>query len=54
MMLWLLALVVAVLAACAIATGTNSVATVGTKSEIKREVAASAPVIEEILLQEKK
>ena len=43
-----------VLAACAIATGPGSVATVGTRTDFKREVAASAPVIEEVLIQEKK
>lgn len=45
-----LIVLVVLLAACAIATGPNSVATVGTKVEGKREVAASAPTIEEILI----
>ena len=45
----LLACVVAV--GCAVAVGANSLAIVGTKAEAKREVAASAPVIEDVFIE---
>jgi hypothetical protein len=49
----LFGLVICSIAACAVATGSNSTATVGTKSEIKRELAASAPTIEEVIIDRK-
>jgi hypothetical protein len=39
--------------ACAIATGAYSTATVGVTSDLKREVAASAPIIEEVFVEKK-
>ena len=48
-----LALVAVVVVGCAIATGAGAVAHVGVDTEVKREVAASAPVIEEILIDKK-
>lgn len=44
-------ILLAALAACAIATGQGAVALIGTKTEVRREVAASAPIIEEVLIQ---
>lgn len=52
-MKWVILITIGTIAACAIAIGDRSTATVGTQAEVKREVAASAPVIEEILLEKK-
>jgi hypothetical protein len=52
--MWFYVIIAACLVSCAIATGQNSIAVVGTKSELKREVAASAPTIEEVIFQERK
>lgn len=43
-------IVMLILVACAIATGPHSTAVVGT--DVKREVAASAPTIEEVIIKE--
>jgi hypothetical protein len=53
-MKYLLLIGVVSLAACAVAFGERSTATITTHSDIKREVAASAPMIEEVLIQERK